>query len=101
LFSLGLADTLFTLVKLNVMNIRNPSGDKRMSNAINPSKEQVSRRRLFVGAGTVGALAAAASMVPTLVANNAPVAVAKIAPVNGGGYTLSEHVKRYYRTTLV
>jgi hypothetical protein len=101
LFSLGVADTLFTLVKLSVLNIRNPSGDKSMSNAINPSNEQVSRRRLFVGAGTVGALAAAASVVPTMVANNAPAGVAKIAPVSGGGYTLSEHVKRYYKTTLV
>jgi hypothetical protein len=23
------------------------------------------------------------------------------APENGGGYSLSEHVKRYYKTTLV
>ena len=25
----------------------------------------------------------------------------KPAPENGGGYSLSEHVKRYYKTTLV
>ena len=72
-----------------------------MSNAHNPPKEQVSRRRLFAGAGTVGALAAAAHVVPGLVVGDAPGPVAKIAPAKGGGYTLSEHVKRYYKTTLV
>jgi hypothetical protein len=70
-------------------------------NQYSKQSEQVSRRRLFVGAGTVGALTAAASVVPGLFAGNAPVAVAKIAPAKGGGYTLSEHVKRYYKTTLV
>lgn len=63
--------------------------------------ERVSRRRLFVGASTVGALAAAASLAPDFVADNAPTPVVKIAPLKGGGYTLSEHVKRYYKTTLI
>jgi hypothetical protein len=27
--------------------------------------------------------------------------LAKAAPLKGGGYTLKEHVKRYYKTTLV
>jgi hypothetical protein len=62
---------------------------------------QVSRRRLFAGAGTVGALAAAATVLPSMTASQAAPEVAKKAPANGGGYSLSEHVKRYYKTTLV
>jgi hypothetical protein len=62
---------------------------------------QVSRRRLFAGAGTVGALAAAATVLPSLEVSPQATEAAKKAPANGGGYTLSEHVKRYYKTTLV
>jgi hypothetical protein len=62
---------------------------------------QVSRRRLFAGAGTVGALAAAAAVLPSLPESQAAPEATKKAPANGGGYSLSEHVKRYYKTTLV
>ena len=62
---------------------------------------QVSRRRLFTGAGTVGALAAAATVLPSLEVSPPAEQAAKKAPANGGGYSLSEHVKRYYKTTLV
>ena len=60
-----------------------------------------SRRRFFVGAATAGAAAATVAVLPTIVA--APVAVEAApalppAPENGGGYSLSEHVKRYYKT---
>lgn len=60
---------------------------------------QLSRRTLFAGAGTVGALAAAASLLPG--ALEAPEAAAALPapPERGGGYALSEHVQRYYRTT--
>jgi hypothetical protein len=69
-----------------------------------PQSKQSSttRRTLFLGAGTVGALAAAASLVPAVQAPQAdPSPELKPAPENGGGYRLSEHVKRYYKTTLV
>jgi hypothetical protein len=59
-----------------------------------------SRRTLFAGAGTVGAVAAATSFLPQ-VAQLAPQALQKAKPERGGGYELSEHVKRYYKTTLV
>jgi uncharacterized phage protein gp47/JayE len=65
-----------------------------------PADSKLSRRTLFAGAGTVGALAAAASLVPgahDLAAETA--ALPKPAPERGGGYALSEHVKRYYKTT--
>jgi hypothetical protein len=61
---------------------------------------KVSRRTLFAGAGTVGAVAAATSMLPQI-QNLAPQAAQKAKPERGGGYELSEHVKRYYKTTLV
>ena len=62
---------------------------------------QVSRRKLFAGAGTLGAIAATASLLPSAGSFIEPNAPVKAAPAKGGGYHLSEHVKRYYKTTLV
>ena len=64
-------------------------------------KNPLTRRRLFAGAGTIGAVAAAASLVPGVVQQSAAVPDAKEPPPRGGGYQLTEHVKRYYQTTLV
>ena len=64
-------------------------------------KRKLSRRTLFAGAGTAGALTAAAVLLPAAVKPNVPVPAAKEPPAAGGGYHLSEHVKRYYQTTLV
>jgi hypothetical protein len=65
------------------------------------SPGKLSRRTLFAGAGTVGAVATVASLMPAV----QPVAPAapepKAAPAKGGGYSLTEHVKRYYKTTLI
>ena len=62
----------------------------------------LSRRRLFAGAGTAGALAAAAAVLP-LQREAAAVAAPtpKAAPEAGGGYQLSAHVQRYYQTAKV
>jgi hypothetical protein len=51
-------------------------------------------------ASAAGALAASASLLktPDVAALATPL---KPAPEKGGGYTLSEHVKHYYRTTRV
>ena len=59
-----------------------------------------SRRGFFMGAAAAGAAAAAVTAMPGL---NAPSAENTLppAPENGGGYSLSEHVKRYYQTTRV
>jgi len=59
------------------------------------------RRTLSAGASTAGGLAAAAAMVSRAPTEAEPVAQPKAPPAKGGGYTLSEHVKRYYQTTRV
>jgi hypothetical protein len=64
-------------------------------------KSKLSRRTLFAGAGTVGAVAAAATLLPGVVPQTAATPESKEPPARGGGYQLTEHVKRYYKTTLV
>jgi hypothetical protein len=64
--------------------------------------QKPSRRGFIVGAAVTGAAAAAVATLPKTPSAEAPVAETKPpAPENGGGYHLSEHVKRYYKTTLV
>jgi hypothetical protein len=66
-------------------------------------KQPVGRRTLLSGAGTVGALAAAATVLP-LTQQQAPAdAQAQGAqPLDSGeGYRLTEHIKRYYRSTRI
>lgn len=59
-----------------------------------------SRRTFFAGSATVGAAALGAVVLPGVKA--APAApLEPPVPEAGGGYRLSEHVKRYYKTTLV
>lgn len=65
---------------------------------MNQPKTTLSRRTLFAGAGTVGAVAAAATLLPGL-EPSAPAPEVKAPPERGGGYRLTEHVKRYYQTT--
>ena len=65
-------------------------------------KSKLSRRTLFAGAGTVGAAAAAVSLLP--IVQEAPPASAqpsKAPPEKGGGYSLTDHVKQYYKTTRI
>jgi hypothetical protein len=66
-------------------------------------KSKLSRRTLFAGAGTAGAVAATAALLPHVVQEsaNAVASPAKQAPEKGGGYQLTEHVKRYYKSTLL
>jgi hypothetical protein len=56
---------------------------------------------LFAGVGTVGAVAATATLLPHAVQDSQPPTEARPAPEKGGGYQLSEHVKRYYKSTLI
>ena len=62
---------------------------------------KLSRRTLFAGVGTAGAVAAAATLLPRAVQQSETVAEPKPAPAKGGGYQVTEHVKRYYKSTLI
>ena len=64
------------------------------------SPSKLSRRTLFAGAGTVGALAAAVGVLPAA-QPFVQASVPRPKPDRGGGYELSAHVKQYYNTTLV
>ena len=62
-------------------------------------KPAMSRRTLFAGAATVGAVAAAASVMPAVRQSAEAPATQPEPPQRGGGYHLSEHVRRYFQTT--
>lgn len=66
-------------------------------------KSPLSRRTLFAGAATVGAAAAAVTLLPGAIpALSAPSAASlNPPPERGGGYQLTERVKQYYKSTLV
>lgn len=66
------------------------------------SQPKPSRRGFFFGAAATGAAVAAVVSLPGM--TGAPLVEAGLAeiqpvPEKGGGYSLSEHVKRYYKTT--
>ncbi len=66
-----------------------------------PANSTLSRRRLFAGATGIGAAAVAATILPGAIKDIGPVAPSKVAPLKGGGYMLSEHVKQYYKSALI
>jgi len=60
-----------------------------------------SRRGFFMCAAAAGAAAAAVTALPVIDTPSAELNKLPPAPENGGGYSLSEHVKRYYQTARV
>ena len=60
-----------------------------------------SRRGFFFGIAATGAAAAATVALPGAPAFIPQQQVLKPAPEKGGGYSLTEHVKHYYRTTRI
>ncbi|MEJ5990833.1 twin-arginine translocation signal domain-containing protein [Ramlibacter sp. PS3R-8] len=64
-------------------------------------KPRPSRRGFMLGAAAAGAATAAVVTLPLSEPAEAPVTEKRPAPEGGGGYHLSEHIKRYYKTTLV
>lgn len=72
-----------------------------MSSQLPVAAKPASRRAFFAGAATVGVTAAVVATVPQLAADSVDTQALPLAPENGGGYTLSEHVKRYYQTASV
>jgi hypothetical protein len=62
---------------------------------------QPSRRGLLFGTVAVGAVAATVTALPAIKATETAASLPKPAPEKGGGYSVTDHVKHYYRTTLV
>lgn len=65
------------------------------------SQSKPSRRGFFLGAAATGAAAAAIVALPGAQIAETAQQEPKPAPEKGGGYSLTEHVKRYYKTTRV
>ena len=65
------------------------------------SQPKPSRRGFFFGAAASGAAAAAIVALPGAPALVAQPQEPKPAPEKGGGYSLTEHVKQYYKTTRI
>lgn len=66
-------------------------------------QQPLARRTMLAGAGTVGALAAAAAVLPGRQAGTTPATdkVAQAPSTESPGYRLTEHVAQYYRTARV
>ncbi|MEO5659649.1 MAG: formate dehydrogenase [Polaromonas sp.] len=65
------------------------------------SQPKPSRRGFFFGAAATGAAAAAIIALPGIQVPEAALPKPKPAPEKGGGYSLTEHVERYYKTTRI
>ena len=70
-----------------------------------PTEALLSRRRVFAAAGTAGALAAAAVVLPSSRQAEADIASAPAPALPAddahGRYQLTQHVQRYYQTAKV
>ena len=66
------------------------------------SQPKPSRRGFMLGAAAASAATAAVVALPKGPVADTPVTeIEPPKPEKGGGYRMSEHIKRYYRTTLV
>jgi nitrous oxide reductase len=65
------------------------------------SQPKPSRRGFLAGAAVAGAATAAVVALPLQQSAEPEVTQAPPKPERGGGYRLSDHVKQYYKTTLV
>jgi hypothetical protein len=64
-------------------------------------KQAVNRRAALAGAGTVGALAAVATMLPAIKPRAPGASGVEPAADEASGYRLTEHIKRYYATARI
>ncbi|MBE7940973.1 MULTISPECIES: twin-arginine translocation signal domain-containing protein [Ramlibacter] len=68
------------------------------------STQQRSRRGFMLGAAVAGAAAAAVASLASVKRPQAPVAEPEpqpAPPANGGGYRVSEHIQRYYKSARI
>lgn len=59
---------------------------------------KLSRRKVFAGAGTAGALAVVAAAVPLVKPDQQVASADAQLRKQGDGYQLTDHVKQYYQT---
>ncbi|MBX3607052.1 MAG: twin-arginine translocation signal domain-containing protein [Piscinibacter sp.] len=64
-------------------------------------RSKLSRRHVFAGAGTAGALAAVAAVLPRPAESPQAKSEPQPAPERGGGYQATQHVLHYYQTARV
>jgi hypothetical protein len=71
--------------------------------SMSKSEKTASRRGMLAVLGLTGAAAATLTALPRQSADSetSTTAESRPKPEKGGGYALTEHVKRYYKTTLV
>jgi hypothetical protein len=69
--------------------------------SMSDNSSKPSRRGFFFGAAATGAAAAVVVALPGVPALDAAPQAPKPAPEKGGGYSLSDHVKRYYKTARI
>ena len=74
---------------------------KTLEKSMPETNPKASRRGFFFGAAATAAASVAVTALPKLQAPEPTAPGAQPAPTKGGGYTLSEHVKRYYQTTRI
>jgi hypothetical protein len=65
------------------------------------SQAKPSRRGFFFGAATAGAAVATVVALPGAPTLEAALSEPKPVPEKGGGYSLTDHVKHYYKTTRI
>ncbi len=65
------------------------------------SQPKSSRRGFFFGAAATTAAAAVTIALPNIPAVEPALTLVKPPPDKGGGYSLTEHVQHYYRTTRI
>ena len=68
---------------------------------MNQTTHPTSRRGMLFGAAAATTAAAAVVALPKIAPQEAIVEVLKPAPEKGGGYSLTDHVKHYYRTAQI
>ncbi len=68
---------------------------------MNKNESPSSRRGMLFGAAATGSAVIAVVALPKGAPQEVAVEILKPAPEKGGGYSVTEHVKRYYSTTLI
>jgi hypothetical protein len=68
---------------------------------MNQEINKASRRGMLFGTAALGSAAAALVALPQIAPQDTANELPKPAPEKGGGYSLTAHVKQYYRTALI